>query len=489
MNRQHSAWAQALIAYSIGFLVLMLAFSKTLFDMIAIWERSGTFNHCYIIAPICLYLIYRKRQLLVKLSPEPSLLGFVFLLCAIFVWVIAGMVEVQVVQQFSLVIMLSFLCLAVMGWKVVLTILFPLCYSLFMVPFGEFLILPMMELTASFTVSTIALFGIPIYVEGLYFELPTGHWSVVEGCSGVRYLIASVALGTLYAYLNYQTIYKRLIFIGASILLPIVGNWLRATGIVMLGHFSGMKLAVGVDHLLYGWVFFGVLMLILFWVGSRWSEAERSGKSFLQVDKKYSWLRTLTMVFILVPVSMWATQATSRNGDIETPVLEIKYNDKVLTKQTYTLPFRPRFTQSDSVENYTFEDHGINASLQLYWYGYGNKSGKLVTSTNQIVAQKDPEWRSIKLAKSSDECPAGNFVKLQSKDKIYYVASWYVIGGHKVCDPLRAKFSQLIARLAGSDEQGAHVVLTIDEVSEASATKQVIDISRRLMVMRKADEH
>ena len=38
----------------------------------------------------------------------------------------------------------------------------------------------------------------------------------------------------------------------------------------MLGHLSNNRLAVGVDHLIYGWVFFGVVMLLLFWVGSFW---------------------------------------------------------------------------------------------------------------------------------------------------------------------------------------------------------------------------
>ena len=38
--------------------------------------------------------------------------------------------------------------------------------------------------------------------------------------------------------------------------------------IVMLGHLSNNKLAVGVDHIIYGWVFFGVVMLLQSWVSS-----------------------------------------------------------------------------------------------------------------------------------------------------------------------------------------------------------------------------
>jgi EpsI family protein len=38
-------------------------------------------------------------------------------------------------------------------------------------------------------------------------------------------------------------------------------------------------LAVGVDHLIYGWVFFGIVMLLLFWVGSFWREDGQAAAS------------------------------------------------------------------------------------------------------------------------------------------------------------------------------------------------------------------
>ena len=44
--------------------------------------------------------------------------------------------------------------------------------------------------------------------------------------------------------------------------------------IVMIAHLSDMKLALGVDHLIYGWVFFGIVMLLLFWIGSYWRDPE-----------------------------------------------------------------------------------------------------------------------------------------------------------------------------------------------------------------------
>src|SRR5690606_24456170 len=109
--------------------------------------------------------------------------------------------------------------------------------------------------------------------------IPSGDWSVVEGCSGLRYLIASITLGCLYAYLTYRSQVRRLVFVAVALIFPVIANGLRAYMIVMIAHLSDMKLALGVDHFIYGWVFFGLVMLLMFWIGSFWSESQAHSNS------------------------------------------------------------------------------------------------------------------------------------------------------------------------------------------------------------------
>src|SRR5690606_22417596 len=89
------------------------------------------------------------------------------------------------------------------------------------------------------------------------------------------YLIASITLGALYAYLTYRSWKRRLLFVIAAMIVPVFANGGRAYMIVMIAHLSDMKLALGVDHYIYGWVFFGLVMLLLFWIGSFWREDEQ----------------------------------------------------------------------------------------------------------------------------------------------------------------------------------------------------------------------
>jgi hypothetical protein len=55
-------------------------------------------------------------------------------------------------------------------------------------------------------------------------------------------------------------------------IVPVIANGLRAYMIVMIGHLSSMQLATGVDHIIYGWLFFGLVMFLMFWIGSYWRE-------------------------------------------------------------------------------------------------------------------------------------------------------------------------------------------------------------------------
>ena len=95
---------------------------------------------------------------------------------------------------------------------------FPLFFLLLAVPFGEAFLPYLMSWTADFTVAALLLTGIPVYREGTFFALPSGQWSVVEACSGLRYLIASITIGTLYAYLTYQRWWKRALCVAFSVL-------------------------------------------------------------------------------------------------------------------------------------------------------------------------------------------------------------------------------------------------------------------------------
>jgi exosortase A len=245
-----------LLAASLISILSVVIYYETWRSIVEIWIRSETFAHGFIIAPISLWLIWTKRSKLNPIEPEYAWLALVFILLNGLIWLMAELINALVIKQFAVVGLFISSLWFYLGNRITYLIIFPLLFLYLMVPFGEALFPYLMEFTANFTVKMLRLTGISVYQEGLIFTLPTGKWSVIEACSGLRYLIASATLGLVYAYINYSKFYKRLIFSLVAIIVPIIANGFRAYMIVMIGHLSDMKLAVGIDHVIYGAVFF-----------------------------------------------------------------------------------------------------------------------------------------------------------------------------------------------------------------------------------------
>lgn len=264
----------SLLAILFALLAPFALYFATARSIVEIWDSSETFAHGYVILPISLWLIWRRRDNFAALPPTPYWPATALVALAGAAWLLARMGEVQVAQQYAFVAMLPLIALGVLGRRLAGSLAFPLLFLLFAVPFGEIFIGPLIQFTADFTVRAVQLTGIPILRNGTRFELPSGSWSVVEACSGVRYLISSVTIGCLYAYLTYRSAARRALFIAVAIVVPVIANGLRAYMIVMIGHLSSMQLATGVDHLIYGWLFFGLVMFVMFWIGSYWREEQ-----------------------------------------------------------------------------------------------------------------------------------------------------------------------------------------------------------------------
>ncbi len=270
--------AAAFCAVAVCVLLVLAIFWPTTASMIDIWFRSETFQHCFVVIPISLWLVWRERFFLAATPVRPYWPGLVILAGLGFAWLLGLLAAAQVVSHFALIGLVGAVVLTTfgLGWARILW--FPLLFLFFAVPFGEAIVPRLMDWTADFTVTALRMTGVPVYREGVHFVIPTGQWSVIEACSGIKFLIASSMAGSLYAWLMYRSAGRRIAFVAASIVAPILANWLRAYLIVMIGHLSHNRLMANEDHIVFGWILFGVVMLLLYWLGARWREDEVNGR-------------------------------------------------------------------------------------------------------------------------------------------------------------------------------------------------------------------
>jgi EpsI family protein len=249
-----------------------------------------------------------------------------------------------------------------------------------------------------------------VYREGLQFVIPSGNWSVIEACSGVRYLIASLTVGTLFAYLNYQSTKRRVLFIIVSIIVPVAANWLRAYIIVLLGHVSGNKLAAGVDHLIYGWLFFGVVIMLMFMIGARWSEPEpelKSADAKAVVDQglrepgqnksgiRFAMVAVVVSVLVTLPLlARWGLNKSATDSVLQFAA-PVRLSPAWVNLPMQAPAFKPAFQNPSAEFNAAYQSGEQTVSLYVGYYRQQGYERKLVSSENVLVKSKDPLWAQV----------------------------------------------------------------------------------------------
>ena len=238
-----------------------------LVTVVDIWWGNEIFNHGFFIVPGAFYLIYLQRKRLLATPIKPSLLSLVFVIPSLFLYVIGIAGDIRLFMHLATFTLLPSLIWMLLGTQATRVILFPLCFMLFSVPVGEQLIPYLQEIAADGSVALLKLTGIPLYRSGLYIEIPQGRFLVAEACSGVSFFIASFVIGSLYAYLNLQSIKRRAAFVLISLIFPILANIVRVYGIILIAYWTDMEYAAGADHLIYGWFFFAFVIVCLLGIG------------------------------------------------------------------------------------------------------------------------------------------------------------------------------------------------------------------------------
>ncbi len=481
-------WRRALLCFAVGFAALVAIDLETVLDLIDGWGKTGTYAHGYIIFPVAAWLIWRDRARLATVVPRMQPLALVPLVACGAAWVVGRTTGVHAPEQYAFVLMVPCLVWALFGDDVTRRIVYPLAFLLFAVPAGDFLMPTLMDHTADFTVQALRWSGVPVFREGNYFQIPSGNWSVVEACSGLRYLIASLTLGVLFAYLNYRSGWRRFAFIVASLLVPIVANWLRAYMIVMLAHVSSNKLATGVDHLIYGWLFFGLVMMLLFWVGNFWRDDDATddvvgdGRPAIDATTAASRRRALpwiTAAFVAL-VAPWPAVGGLLESMADAPhpgTMTLSPVDGWTADARPFTTFAPHYVHARSRYTGTFGSNDREVNLFVGYYSGQMNNGLMVTYENDVVLVTDKVWGSVAERKRTVDdglTVVDNEIKGDpgTGEERLLTWRWYWINGRLTTSKVLAKGYNAIDKLTGRGDDSAVIVLTTPVSSRPLADAQ-----------------
>jgi exosortase A len=268
-----SAWSAALARLAVVWGALFGLTFPEWREMAHQWWDIDTYNHILLVPPILGWLVWLRRNELAKVVPQAWGPGLAWLTAGLGLCLAGRAGEVNLIAQAGTVVAFQGGAIALLGLRAALVLAFPLLYSGFLVPFGDEIIPALQHVTAKLAVALTHLSGVPAAIDGLTIDTPGGKFLVAEECSGVKFLVAMTALTTLAAWTGFSRWRPRIVLVACAAIVSILANGLRAWGTIFIAQWIGAERAGSFDHIIYGWVFFAVVIAAV--LGIAWRYFDR----------------------------------------------------------------------------------------------------------------------------------------------------------------------------------------------------------------------
>lgn len=269
-RRTLPAW-HPLAMIVLALITVIAVYWQSYLPMVRMWSLD-TYQYGWLVFPISLVMLWHVRERINAVRLEPSGLGVAALAAVVMLWVMASAVNVQVIEFGAATLMVPALVWALGGTALLRAALFPLVFLIAAVPVGEALIPALMRSTADIATWMLDLAGVPAFRENMYLTLPGGNFEVADVCSGLRYLLVGTVIAILFAYWNYNSLKKRILFVAAVAISFIIANGVRAFIVMYVASATDMRVFAGRDHIIFGQILFLVLAMALMYAGSRYAD-------------------------------------------------------------------------------------------------------------------------------------------------------------------------------------------------------------------------
>lgn len=236
-------------------------FRQEISGLVKLWLTDPSWSHGFLIPLFSLYFVHQKKQEILTTRPNPS---YFFGLCGLIFFLIVYVLNVIQFKfgygyRITMLAALASVVLLMGGFALFRFLWLPTFFLFFAIPLPEQiyrqLTIPMRKCAAY--ISTLVLNLIPdleatsqgVIIEVMYRgqRLEPGL-DVAEACSGMRLLMAFVALGVAMAYLHDRPIWQRLILLLSTIPIAIFCNIVRVTITGLIYILWDPRYAQGIYH-------------------------------------------------------------------------------------------------------------------------------------------------------------------------------------------------------------------------------------------------
>lgn len=383
----------------IGIAILFIAFSLLNIPIITTFWRhgfdDGTYSHAFLIPFISLFLYFKLNQIgKLTFNSKPNSYFLAFLLICTFSLYITSFAQISIGYWSAslLVLLAAIISLYRFNWYIV----FPTLYLAFIIPFWGGLTGLLQSMSVASVSFIMSFTGIPTYVEAQYVSIPAGTFEIAHGCSGLRYIIVSLAISALYSFLFIKGPKRAFFFLAVAIIGGLLTNWLRITILILIGHETDMTHSLMNDHNSFGWYIYIPFMFLLYMLGNKLTNIDlfhQEEQQATNVNATNS-INALSLLFVTFMLIFSSTTLHSTFSDKE--VNKVHSSDISPANS-------PKIYFYSNVDIYSPENLPAESTHQIYNYKRGDLDGKPTYFNNEYIPQgwavisefEHQKWRNL----------------------------------------------------------------------------------------------
>jgi EpsI family protein len=295
---------------AVASIAVLLALWPSVFSLVNHWRTITDYQHGFLIAPLSLLWLgwLLRRGMATQSQPSPVGLGCLFLV--LLVWVVAQRGGFDIVHQAVLPLVMLAAVWSVCGIRVTRNLAPAILLLYFAIPIWDYLLPVLQRMSIFATEHSLALLGVPATVTEYRVTIPEGAFAIVEGCSGKRYLIVTLAVAWLMGWLNDMPGKRFAKYLALCAALALVTNWVRIVIVIYAGHVSNMQhYFVAVEHFTLGNVIFLVLLAAVLALGRKFDTVHRLATDLPRDGSLAPTARTPVDLRLVAGKSLWIVLA------------------------------------------------------------------------------------------------------------------------------------------------------------------------------------
>ena len=435
----------------VGLILIFVLFSIFNIPVLqTIWENSfddGTYSHAYLIPVISMYLYYhlsKTGQLVYRNTPSFFPIIMLSFSAALFFIMVSAQINLGYWAAMMAILLSSTLVIYRASWQVV----FPTLFLVFLMPGWGLLTVILQDVSVTSVTFLMSLSGIPTYVEGNLVTIPAGVFEIADGCSGLRYLIVSLAISSLFNFLYIKNTRKALLFFSVSILGALITNWIRITALILIGEYTNMESDLMTDHNMFGWYLYVPFMFLLFMWGNKLADNDQlsvqGNVDHSSALPKSTFPATANIIIFGLVVVISSTLLKSL----------LIPNTKTNIEISKTTEIQPLITKYTHVEESILQLGTFKSHYLKYFFNGKLDNGKPTDFGNNFIPHG---WREINKEVAGD----WQYITIAQRNKTALIRLSFEIDKQKFASSGAFKKQRILAGLMGVSETYLHWQYTI----------------------------